>query len=141
MVKYLIVRSYCDTKYYSVSVCDDILEHYLKFKDGEIKLQTNLFVGIVKDDYELHKELPQKYVCEFNKHFYGIKILDYLNSTFNKKLIITKEVKVMLIYLRFIENKLNIRYLYNFDNKIIYREDNDILKNSILNIFRNKNQH
>ena len=134
MVKYLIVRSYCDTKYYSVSVCDDILEHYLKFRDGEIKLQTNLFVGIVKDNYEL----PQKYVCEFNKHFYGIKILDYLNSTFNKKLIITKEVKVMLIYLRFIEQKLNIRYLYNFDNKIIYREDNDILEKSILNIFLKK---
>ncbi len=49
MVKYLIVRSYCDAKYYSVSVCDDMLvEHYLKFLDGEIRLQTNLFVGTAR---------------------------------------------------------------------------------------------
>jgi len=134
MVKYLIVRSYCDTRYYSVSVCDDILEHHLKFRDNEIKLQTNLFVGIVKDNYEL----PSKYVCEFNENFYSTKILDYLNSTFNKKLVITKEVKVMLIYLRFVEQKMNIRYVYDFDNRIIYREDNDILKQSILKIFLKK---
>jgi len=134
MVKYLIVRSYCDTKYCSVSVCDDILEHYLKFRDNEIKLQTNLFVGIVKDNYEL----PSKYVCEFNENFYSTKILDYLDSTFNKKLVITKEVKVMLIYLRFVEQKMNIRYVYDFDNRIIYREDNDILKQSILKIFLKK---
>jgi hypothetical protein len=138
MVKYLIVRSYCDTKYCSVSVCDDILEHYLKFRDDEIKLQTNLFVGIVRDDFKKIKELPSKYVCEFNENFYSTKILDYLNSTFNKKLVITKEVKVMLIYLRFIEQKMNIRYVYDFDNKIIYREDNDILKQSILKIFLKK---
>ena len=138
MVKYLIVRSYCNPEFYSVSVCDDILEHYLKFKDGETKLQTNLFVGIVKDDYEKHKELPSKYVCELNEHFYSTKVLDYLNLNFNKKLVITKEVKVMLIYLRFIEKKMNIRYVYDFDNKIIYREDNDILKESILKIFLKK---
>ncbi len=134
MVKYLIVRSYCDTRYYSVSVCDNILEHHLKFRDNEIKLQTNLFVGIVKDNYEL----PSKYVCEFNEHFYSTKILDYLNSTFNKKLVITKEVKVMLIYLRFVEKKMNIRYVYDFDDKIIYREDIDILKQSMLKIFLKK---
>ena len=138
MVKYLIVRSYCNPEFYSVSVCDDILEHYLKFKDGETKLQTNLFVGIVKDDYEKHKELPSKYVCELNEHFYSTKVLDYLNLNFNKKLVITKEVKVMLIYLRFIEKKLNIRYVYDFDDKLIYREDNDILKESILKIFLKK---
>jgi hypothetical protein len=138
MVKYLIVRSYCDTRYYSVSVCDNILEHYLKFRDNEIKLQTNLFVGIVRDDFKKIKELPSKYVCEFNENFYSTKILDYLDSTFNKKLVITKEVKVMLIYLRFIENKMNIRYVYDFDNKIIYREDNDILKQSMLKIFLKK---
>ena len=95
-------------------------------------------MGIVKDNYEKHKELPSKYVCEFNEHFYSTKILDYLNSTFNKKLVITKEVKIMLIYLRFIEKKMNIRYVYDFDNKIIYREDNDILKESILKIFLKK---
>ena len=138
MVKYLIVRSYCNPEFYSVSVCDDILEHYLKFKDGETKLQTNLFVGIVKDDYEKHKELPSKYVCELNEHFYSTKVLDYLNLNFNKKLVITKDVKVMLIYLRFIEKKMNIRYVYDFDDKLIYREDNDILKQSMLKIFLKK---
>ena len=138
MVKYLIVRSYCDTKYCSVSVCDDILEHYLKFRDDEIKLQTNLFVGIVKDDFKKTKELPSKYVCELNENFYSTKILDYLDSTFNKKLVITKEVKVMLIYLRFIENKMNIRYVYDFDNKIIYREDIDANKTILQGIFFKK---
>jgi hypothetical protein len=84
------------------------------------------------------KELPSKYVCELNENFYSTKILDYLDSTFNKKLVITKEVKVMLIYLRFIENKMNIRYVYDFDNKIIYREDNDANKTILQGIFCKK---
>jgi hypothetical protein len=138
MVKYLIVRSYCNPEFYSVSVCDNILEHYLKFRDNEIKLQTNLFVGIVKDNFNKLKELPSKYVCEFNEHFYSTKILDYLHSTFNKKLVITKEVKVMLIYLRFIEKKMNIRYVYDFDDKIIYREDIDANKIILQRIFCKK---
>jgi len=123
MVKDLIVRTCYNPKFFSVSVCDDVLQHYLKFKDNEIILQKNLFIAIVKDDYNKEKELPSKYVFKDNKNFYDVEILDWLNAKFDKRLIITKTIQVMLNYLRFIEKKLNIVYKYDFDDKTIYKYD------------------
>ena len=59
MVNYLIVRSSYKKDIVSVMVTDNIFEHFLKFRGGEFILHTNLYVVLVKDDYNNFNELPK----------------------------------------------------------------------------------
>ena len=43
----------------NVIVVDDVFIHYLKFFDGELHSEQNLYVGLVKDDYNKYEELPK----------------------------------------------------------------------------------
>ena len=78
MVKYLIFCSSYQKDIVSVSTTNNILEHFLKFRDGECVLQTNLYVAFVKDNYNKFNELPKHLIFHGNKHFYDIKILEHL---------------------------------------------------------------
>ena len=42
----------------NVIVVDDVFIHYLKFFDGKLHPEQNLYVGLVKDDYNKYEELP-----------------------------------------------------------------------------------
>ena len=118
MVNYLIIRSSYQKDIVSVTVTDNILEHFLKFRDVEcILLLTNLYVALVKDDYNKFNELPKHLIFTGNKNFYDIKVLEHLPDN---KLVITKQVNTSIKFLRLIEKILNMRYKYDFDdNKII----------------------
>lgn len=116
MVNYLIVRSSYKKDLVSVMTTDNILEHFLKFRDGEFILQTNLYVALVKDDYN---ELPKHLIFPSNKNFYDIKVLEHLPDN---KLVITKQVNTSIKFLRLIEKLLNMRYKYDFDNKKIIKD-------------------
>ena len=117
MVKYLIIRSSYNKDIVSVSTTNSILEHFLKFRDGEIVLQTNLYVALVKDNYNKFNELPKYLIFLGNKNFYNIKVLEHLP---NNKLVITKQVNTSIKFLRLIEKLLKMRYKYDFeDDKII----------------------
>lgn len=130
MVNYLIVRSSYKEDFVSVMTTDNILEHFLKFRDNEPVLLKNLYVAIVKDDYDKYNELPKHLLFKggCNKNFYDIKILDYLPDN---KLVITKQANTSLKFLRMIEKLLKLRYKYDFDNKKIKKEYESMTNNFI----------
>ena len=119
MVNYLIVRSSYKKNIVSVTVTDNILEHFLKFRDGECILQTNLYVALVKDDYNKFNELPKHLIFTDNKNFDDIKVLEHLPDN---KLVITKQVNTSIKFLRLIEKLLKMRYKYDFDYKKIIKD-------------------
>ena len=119
MVKYLIIRSSYNKDIVSVSTTNSILEHFLKFRDGEIVLQTNLYVALVKDNYNKFNELPKYLIFLGNKNFYNIKVLEHLP---NNKLVITKQVNTSIKFLRLIEKLLKMRYKYDFDDDKIIKD-------------------
>ena len=121
MVNYLIVRSSYKKNLVSVMVTDNILEHFLKFRDGEPSLRQNLYVALVKDDYNKYNELPKHLLFRdgCNNNFYDIQSLDHLP---HNKLVITRQVNTSIKFLQMIEKLLKMRYKYDFDNKEIIRE-------------------
>jgi len=123
MPTYLIVRSYCNDNYVSVIKTNNYMEHFLKFRDSEYRLQQNLYIALVPTDYNISKELPQhlKHNNRHNNTFYHKQLLEYLP---NNKLVITKKINIIIKYMLFMEKLLNFRVKINLDNDEIYIDYN-----------------
>jgi len=125
MVNYLIVRSTYKEDIVSVMTTNNILEHFLQLRDNEPSLRQNLYVALVKDDYNKYNELPKHLLLKdgCNNNFYDIQVLDHLPDN---KLVITKQANTSIKFLQMIEKLLKLRYKYDFDNKKIIKEyEND----------------